>query len=153
MNITKMRKLKKWILAEPGRYDQRWWIYGKGSCVVMTQRPPCGTAGCLGGNACLMEGLVPKPVYKGEDRIDSVTDGLNTFDVSLKAQEILGLTDKQQHDLFAANCDGWSGEARHAYLGATNPQEKANAAAMELDRLIKIELNSRKSRSKSKSKR
>ena len=153
MNIKKLKKLKAWILAEPRRYNQKWWIFGKHSNVVQEQKPPCGTAACLAGNACLMEGYVPVPEYLGQERMDWVSlDNGPRIDVGVAAEKILGMKGKG-NKLFSADCQGWSEKARQAYLVAKTPQQRADAAAMELDRLIKLNSRKKKVVIKSKSKR
>lgn len=140
MNIAKLRKLKRWILAEPRRYRQEWWLYGKESQVVREQEPPCGTAGCLAGNVCLMEGYVPVPDPTNIYRMDTVKTRLGSrrHRVSELAARILGLKTKQRRDLFDGSCEGWGNEAEAAYHRAKTPRGRAKAAAMELDRLIAL---------------
>jgi hypothetical protein len=146
MKISKLKKLKQWILAEPRRYYQNVWVANKENPITQQQNPPCGTVGCLAGNACLMEGHIK--------RIDGIG---NAFDKNGNcvycpklAQQILGLTRQTAEWLFDVSGNGWSTEAKIAYDNATTLEGRAQAAAMELDRLIKQ--GSRKSKSKSKSK-
>ena len=139
MNIAKLKKLKKWILDEPRRYNQDCWLFGRDSDVVREQKPPCGTAGCLAGNACLMEGFVPRrvPWDYGYKLSHVVLPGSHdVIYVREKAEEILGLTEEQRIGLFAADLDGWPAEAQQLYDLATTPKQRAEAAAMAIDALI-----------------
>jgi hypothetical protein len=74
------------------------------------------------------------------------------LNVPRKAQKILGLTDRRARGLFDIFASGWSSKARIAYTKASDVNDRANAAAMELDRLIKLS-SRKKSVSKSKSRR
>lgn len=132
MNIAKLKKLKKWILDEPRRYNQNTWV-DMGGKYASIQNPPCGTVACLAGSACLMEGYVPipgtnsvrKPHSKGE---------LFVADV---AAAILKLNFSEQGNFFALNGEGWDSKASRAYKAATTPKQRAKAAAMAIDALIK----------------
>lgn len=102
MNIAKLEKLKQWILDEPRRYRQERWLYAPDSIVVRMQKPPCGTAACLAGSACLMEGytpIFPEGVTAGYAVKSS--DG-TLFDVEQLATGILGLTEEQSAGLAVA---------------------------------------------------
>lgn len=149
MNIRKLKKLKAWILAEPRRYNQNTWIKTDMPLdyfVDAAMRPPCGTMACLAGSACLMEGY--KHV-KGTDVFVN-EDGRHVH-VSDLASKILGF-EANDRKIFEINGEGWSEKAHSMYLKSTDFNGRAKAAAMELDRLIK--LNSRKRKVvKSKSKR
>jgi hypothetical protein len=139
MNIAKLKKLKKWILAEPRRYCQEYWLYGIESAVVREQQPPCGTAGCLAGNACLMEGFVPynpTPWFPGGFYSVKKPKGKLSFHVNEKAGKILGLTEHEKNKLFDQNCSGWPAHASRLYYSAKTPKGRAQAAAQAIDALI-----------------
>ncbi|SRR6266566_448557 len=138
-NIRKLEKLKRFLLAEKGAtYRQNYWIYGSGSAVVMEQKPLCGTAGCLAGNAVLMEGYVaPESNCLLLDwEFDSVMEPSNTmFIVEALAAKILGLNSKERW-LFDSHCTDWPSEAKFAYRQAKTPLERAEAACLAIDALI-----------------
>lgn len=69
MKIKKLEKLKAYILEEPRRYRQAMWIYPRNSDVFEEQKPPCGTLGCLAGNACVMEGYRIKFDVNNDPRV------------------------------------------------------------------------------------
>jgi hypothetical protein len=152
MNVTKLRKLKKWILAEPRRYNQKYWMFSAHSDVVLNQAPPCGTAACLAGSACLMEGYKPYIDENVESRIDYVRKprGKKQFNIENLGQEILGLTDYQSNNLFSSSCNGWSDRSRNAYFCSITLQDRAQAAVMAIDDFIASNSKSKRSKSKSK---
>jgi hypothetical protein len=136
MNVGKLRKLKRYILAEPRRYHQHWWMITGDKTkhpILATQKPPCGTVACLAGNACLMEGFRPHPdncnfvAWKREKEL---------LDVADVAQDILGLSDEQTLALFRFDGSGWSQRAYRAYYDATTISGRARAATMAIDDLI-----------------
>src|SRR6267142_2097842 len=68
MNVKALRKLQRYILAEPRRYYQHYWMVTANldeAGIVSEQNPPCGAVACLAGNACLMEGFKPHPRVSG----------------------------------------------------------------------------------------
>lgn len=134
MNIAKLKKLKKWILADPRRYNQNTWLETGDTQKVLLQKPPCGTVACLAGAACLMEGYIPagrflNAVFKPGSKEDIF--------VADAAQEILGITPGQRGKLFGLAGHGWDTKANKAYLEATTLEGRARAAAMAIDALIK----------------
>jgi hypothetical protein len=136
MKIRALEKLKRYILEEPRRYRQEAWFYSK-AYIFREQNPPCGTVGCLAGNACVMEGFK----FKRDNTIGDVwivgPKGKH-LPVSDTAQKILGLTHREAEALFTAYPeDGWSPKAAEAYNSASTPEGRAKAAAMELDRYIR----------------
>ena len=64
----------------------------------ISPKHPCGTACCIGGDVCLAHGWVP---LSWKVRFVVVKDGVEAL-VSMKAQELLGLTDAQSEFLFCA---------------------------------------------------
>ena len=139
MNITNLRKLKRYVLAEPRRYYQGYWLLDKKSDVVEDQKPPCGTAGCLAGLAALMEGYVLHHTNgdaQGEYQRVSKPRGKKTFNVESLAMEILGLTQHQADQLFEASGMGWPNETGMMLRAAQNPKKAAQAAAAAIDILI-----------------
>jgi hypothetical protein len=133
MNIAKLKKLKKWILDEPRRYNQNTWVATEGPRVA-NQNPPCGTVACLAGSACLMEGFEPVGADFGnhvKDRNGSI------YFVGELGAEILGLTEDEAGNLFALNANGWPRNAQSAYMKSTDLIGRAQAAAKAIDALIK----------------
>ena len=144
MNVEKLKQLKAFILAEPRRYNQEFWILGKESSVVADQKPPCGTAACLAGSACLMEGWTPdykrsSGYYQDKAAFARVIKGRKSVYVDELASEILELTEDDAENLFSASCDGWDIGNAAAYHAAKTPLGRAKAAAAEIDRLIALE--------------
>jgi hypothetical protein len=142
VNVEKLKQLKAFILAEPRRYDQSFWMFGKESDVVKMQKPPCGTAACLAGSACLMEGWTPDykcpdPDYSSDGQaLSHVIKGKKREYISELARYILELTKDEAENLFSASCLGWGIRNANAYKMAKTPLGRAKAAAAEIDRLI-----------------
>jgi hypothetical protein len=134
VNIAKLQKLKDWIIAEPRRYNQKMWIVGPRSIVVQDQNPPCGTAGCLAGNACLMEGFKADKTLRQSCVV--LDDKGCRKDIQRLAQKILDLTDIQAGRLFHCECEGWPLRAQILYQESKAPEQRAEAAAMAIDDLI-----------------
>lgn len=156
MYVDKLEKLKRYVLEEPRRFNQSYWLFSKHSITVQTFKPPCGFVGCLAGNTCLMEGLVP--VQRTDIiMLDEVMEkgGLQIFDVEWKATEILGLSRQQAARLFSGWCNHWPEQAADQYRTAdrqltlmikthtlTEPvlisllTQRAEAAAMAIDAMI-----------------
>jgi hypothetical protein len=139
-NIKAIKKLQKFLLAKKGRtYEQTYWLFGKDSAVVLKQKPLCGTAGCLAGNACMMNGFIPafySSHSNGEFSRVMRPRGRKSYDVERLAIDILDLTVDQASDLFDEDCGGWSVRAKRAYDSAKTPLEKAKAACMALDDFV-----------------
>jgi hypothetical protein len=137
LKIAKLKKLKKWILDEPRRYNQKWWIYGRNSNVVAQQEPSCGTAACLAGSACLMEGY--KASRGKAPTFDYVLKPgkLKHYEVRPLAMKILRLKEYEADQLFAASLNGWPEKAINLYIQSDDPKTHAEAAAMAIDALIK----------------
>lgn len=138
MNVAKLKKLKKWILDEPRRYNQATWIdTHPSSRYLRDQQPPCGTVACMAGNACLMEGY--KQANPQSSDFDMVSpDGDNTeVEVEVAARMILDLSESQADKLFDPEASGWDKDARALYFESDLPNSRARAAAMAIDALIK----------------
>lgn len=124
MNIPKLRKLKKFILAEPRRYNQNTW-FTKCGPFVDEQKPPCGTVCCLAGAACLMEGFNYKEMLFADQ---------NT--IGQDAAKILGLAKDEAMHFFGADGTGWHPKAHSLYVEAKTVEDRAKAAALAIDLLI-----------------
>jgi hypothetical protein len=147
--VIALLKLKAFVLAEPRRYNQRWWGFTAYSVVVKEQEPPCGTACCLAGSAVLMEGCIPQ-IDEEADRWESVMfpRGKRVWAADDAAIRILGLERQKAKRLFDADADYWYYPAHELYTKAESLEPKsseayfeqakmrAKAAAMELDHLI-----------------
>lgn len=136
MNYVELEKLRQRVLKFPEQYRQEFWGYGKNSRVVRTQKPACKTAGCLAYNVVAGHGY--KLVFNDGcfDEADTCHKRNETVDIMLKAKEILELNSKQSSELFAANGGAWSRRAHAAYHNATNPEQRAAAAAMEIEDFV-----------------
>jgi hypothetical protein len=136
MNVRKLRKLQKWILAEPRRYRQDWWGWTGDTFPVNEQGPPCGTVACLAGNAALMEG------YKAPLHINGrfecmISPRGETVRIDITAKRILGLTDNQRDRLFGLGPHSWPRELWSEYTMAKTPERRAAVAVRRIEHFIK----------------
>lgn len=132
VNVRKLRKLQKWILAEPRRFHMAYWAVGINHRLAQRQKPPCGTVACLAGNACLMEGWKFKPDSEGKN--DLYLDKPNA-DIPDEASRILGLNTAEQMVLF--HVDNWPATFYQEYNNAASPAEAAEITAKRIDHFIK----------------
>jgi len=144
MNVKLLREVKRYILAEPLRFNMRDW--GKGSA-----HAPCGSVACIAGNACIVgeKGLgfkIPTKVRKGQRVIDWQgwynSEFIGEFIGPEEcASELLGLTTAQADRLFLIESlhgfVGWPERFEKAYLAAKTPPERAKVAAERIEHFIK----------------
>jgi hypothetical protein len=136
MNVRKLRKLQKWILAEPRRYRQDWWGWTGNSLAIQEQNPPCGTVACLAGNTALMEG------YKAPSQINGrfecmISPRGATVRIDRTAKRILGLTEDQRDRLFGIGPHSWPAKLWFEYRAAKTLEERAAVAVRRIDHFIK----------------
>jgi len=131
VNVRKLRKLQKWILAEPRRFHMAFWAVGGKHHLVAKQNPPCGTVACLAGNACLMEGLALTPMAEDKSDLELAEHDC----ISDKAMEILGLDELQQKALF--HVDNWPMNFAEEYNSADDCIEGADITARRIEHFIK----------------
>lgn len=125
MNVKKLRKLQRWILAEPLRFDMRHWVNRD---LAKERHTPCGTVGCLAGMAVHMEGRDP---YEAQWRVQD------------EAEEILGLDRETSNRLFFTEsmhplrkAEKWPPKFDRAYAKAKTPRGRARVAVRRIDHFI-----------------
>lgn len=125
INKALLRKVAKYILAEPRRYDQR--TFGTS---VRKSVSPCGTQACIAGWAAFLANGTNPASFRDE--------GIN---IQSEAQEALGLTDAETDTLFIAwpedDIGGWPEPYCTEYRKAKNKQAKAEVAARYLRRIAR----------------
>lgn len=137
MNIRKLRKLQRWILAEPRRFNMTQWAAELE--VINEQKPPCDTVGCLAGMACHMEA----GKLESDSSIVTRKDGIRKY-IPLEAARILDLDNAQAGNLFLLS-DSWSADFSGSwppiwesrYYQAKTLKGKARVAARYIDFFIK----------------
>lgn len=130
-NIKALKKLKAYILKHARQYKQEWWGYGPDSYYVRKTR--CGTAACLAGSACVMEGWKLTD-FELDGETSTVRKARRRRSISILAGRILGVS--RACDLFKIQGIGWDPVNRKAYKNAKNATQRARAAAAELDLYI-----------------
>ena len=135
--VKQLRKLEKYILAEPRRFNMRAWVEGHATSVFRRQKPPCGIVGCLGGNAIVMEGH--DLTYDDSRRV--LIDGRMTS-VEPMARRILGLDLDQADRLFYVHSMqpaakyAWPEKFDKAYRKAGSMKARARVAVARIEHFI-----------------
>lgn len=123
MNIARLRKVEKFILAEPRRYDQDEKMRKLAKLELDNlgkQAPPCATMHCIAGAANAIE--------------KRKRFGYHT------ARRFLGLTIDQAYKLFAyVDGNGWPYAFQTAYNQARTLRERAKVAVARIEHFIKTE--------------
>lgn len=131
MNVRMLRKLEKWIMAEPRRFDMRNWSGNQR--IINKNKPPCGTVGCLAGMACHMQGMNLTPGMSEVSK-DEYIPGVAT--------KILDLTAGQAERLFYIagmhySDIAWPASFAAAYKKAKTPTAKVKVAVARIEHFIK----------------
>jgi hypothetical protein len=129
MNIKLLNRVKKYILAEPRRYNQNATLrkldeYDRAE--LGSDKPPCNTLGCIAGWTCHLSGDTPRK--------------RNSFNYE-RARKALGLTPKEADRLFAYtwNIGAWPEKFLQKYDAAKTPAGRARAAAQRIEHFIKTD--------------
>lgn len=127
MNVKLLRKVQKFLLDEPRRFDMSNWIVDSDSYEAnVLKPPPCGTMCCIGGAAIVIH-----------DKIKLNHTGRDNFQYSIfdKAIGTLELSRGQGENLFAyAN---WPGKFAKAYVAAKTPLQRAKVGVARIEHFIK----------------
>lgn len=99
MNVRLLRRIGRYILAEPKRVDMSIFLIHKNTSTdIVYTFPKCNTVGCIAGWACALNELYPERVSEIEAR----------------AAELLGLDAEQANRLFYSNPGGTPQTKRYA---------------------------------------
>jgi hypothetical protein len=147
LNIELFKAIREKIATTPAAYDQETWGRRDGSA-------PCGTACCIAGWACVLNGDVSIEDaralgWDGEIGADGISDGRHVSDV---ASEALGLSaddadtlftslpegeredyDDDGNDVFAC---GWPEPFATNWRLSSSDSERASVAVAYLDHII-----------------
>jgi hypothetical protein len=150
MNVKLLRKIQKHILEEPRRLNMDGWgmVFDMEDAAIDKRVPPCGTAGCIAGTACIITGAIKPSRIIGRTYRNTYTGGRpfwefpdNTPD---KARKALGLKKEQAQRLFYMPDHIWSDIDLHwpkrfgtAYRKAKTPRGKARVTSRRIDHFIK----------------
>lgn len=123
-NKAKIRKLIRFLRANPRKYNQDRWL--------------CRTSACLAGETILMEGFVGDYNYTDSFFITFCRkpDSEKLFSIHEKAQDILGLACALARKLFSGNAINWPKAARDTYQCARDSKGRVEAAVLALEALL-----------------
>lgn len=116
MNIELLQQIKARILAEPDAFRMDTWS--------------CGTAHCIAGWACALNGLTVKNPRE-HATAQTLTDGRYPGDVGAK---LLGVRTPIADRLFMVSA--WPKQFALAYLDTASRAERAQIAAERIDHFI-----------------
>jgi len=121
MNVKLLRKIQKAILKEPRRFEMgEWGMRLELGDVPDRHMPPCKTLACIAGHADLL--THPRLFQRAVNDDDHNA-------IRVRAQEQLGLTDRQAEILFT--------EWDDAYDKLTTPLQRARWAVKRIDKFIR----------------
>lgn len=127
INVPLLRKVQKFLLAEPRRFDMGSWVELAEQADIL-RRPPCGTACCIAGAAFLID---KKIEVKGALNNDKVLYG----DILGGASRALKIDDRQENLLFFVGW--WPRKFQVAYNSAKTPLARAKAGVARINHFIK----------------
>lgn len=128
MNRTLLLKVKEQILAEPESFEMETWVrteFPFRDYEIKFDKPDCGTAACIGGWACLLE---------GEKAKSCEGDEVTSHRYYQHAMQYLGINDEQARVLF--NTAAWPDDLRTAWYDTRSKNKRAKIAAERIDRFI-----------------
>jgi len=119
MNVKLLRKIAKYILAEPKRLYMSSYIHTKEQGAHVIERPfaKCGTVACIAGWACIL--TIKRPPL----------EIWREFSIGDEAKDILGLSTKEAFRLFEPGA--WPVE----FSSGTSDDGKLNTAKVAIARI------------------
>jgi len=144
--IKKLRKVQEYIVMEPRRFDMNFWGMAVRDIDAFAKeyhfsdladlRPPCGTAGCLAGNALVVAKLI-KPKYRTDDKLEVFEFPDDTPQIAAKW---LGIDEAEAAKLFYLGGDtddlGWPHEFTEKYDQAETLRKRAKVLSQRIDHYI-----------------
>lgn len=130
INIRLLRKIQKFLLAEPRRFEMTSWISPADRTAELIEIPPCGTALCIAGAAYVIEKKL---------KLDYTRKGATEVrDFAVKA---IGLDPRDFGNGLFYTVD-WKQKFQSAYYMAKTPLDRAKVGVAVIEDFIK---SSRKS--------
>lgn len=123
MNVKLLRKVQKFLLDEPRRFDMSNWVRDSGLSNIL-KHPPCGTACCIAGAAFVLD----KKLSLKKSTFDGVT-------VEIDARCSLELTPYESDRLFYRI--NWPGSFSLKYGQAKTPLARAKVGVARIEHFIK----------------
>lgn len=128
INYRLLRRVQEHIIEEPRRLDMNLIAFRANKDNYGDDAPPCGTAGCIAGWACLLSGTTFEKASTGGWK---------------RATKLLGLTSSQAATLFAPpahydnGIDSWPKKFSMKYIKAKTKRGKANVTVARIEHFIK----------------
>jgi hypothetical protein len=129
MNVKLLRKVAKYILAEPKRLDMN--VTGIATLPDDEDAPKCGTVGCIAGWASVL--ALPAMPASPKFRASVMTWESGRIKLKLNCEEASRLftePDSEAHD-------GWPVRFRTAYAKAKTHRGRARVTARRIEHFIK----------------
>ena len=129
MNVKLLRKVQKFLLAEPRRFDMSQWIApADNEEANVLKPPPCGTACCIAGAAFMIDRKIkPRGAPERQD--------IQSTSIGFAAAKALGLNEDQTNRLYYTS--GWPMKFEEAYEEAETPLQRAKAGVARIEHFIK----------------
>lgn len=146
MNVKLLRRIQKHISAEPRRFNMHFWgkHYSQYVNLHYSNVPPCRTAGCIAGTACILTGDIQPKKLKGIKALLNGDYGYIDFPLStpFRARRALGLTKEQADRLFLLSTmsrsgNSWPDNFELRFNAATTSRQRAKVAVARIDHFIK----------------
>lgn len=131
MNVSKLRKLQKWILAEPLRFDMQEWSNDK---LAEERKTPCGTVGCLAGMTCHMEGHELEDMRGSDDGGSIPETARQILDLNVGESQRLFFLPSAHHMRMVQK---WPAKFDAQYQKAKTPLGRVRVAIRRIDHFIK----------------
>jgi hypothetical protein len=133
MKTRLLRKVQKFLMEEPRRFDMGNWITDSTRASVL-EHPPCGTACCIAGAAVIVD-RGQNPAIVLSELIKTRQSGITGIDIEDEAVDLLSLTYAQKERLFFATY--WPGKFKSAYARAKTPLDRAKVGVRRIEHFIK----------------
>lgn len=137
MNVKRLRKIQKQILAEPDQFCMAEWLDSNPAS-------SCGTTACIAGWACWLFDPQYRKKYREIEKLrqkneiipdSAITDLEWEYDYREHAKDILSIDDDQLAEtLFFVN--DWTTNFRNLYIAANTSKGKAFVASNYIDYFI-----------------
>ena len=128
-NVELAAKMRDRILDVPAAYDQRY-------LNKLTDKSPCGAAGCLAGEAIICNA---PSVREGVMELQAYRFTGKSADAFEKAASLLGLDSYEADLMFRADSLGWASPFDQQFADARTDEARAQVAAAYLQAMIDAE--------------
>jgi len=129
MNIEILRKIQKFLLAEPRRFDMTEGVTSSKYVPSVLEHPPCGTTCCIAGAAYIIENKIEKTLSKTRVEWEIVR---NT------AVKVLGIPDRERTEKLFYD-EYWPLKFKIQYDDAETPLQRAKVGVARIEHFIKTD--------------